>query len=135
MRRGRYLKSREQLLAFRRPNEYAPKGVDLLRMRNDTPEFNHETTPSALKLYGVISRRLPFSRESTDFSTGTNEPQEIWVVNMQGQYNMFLSGDQVVMHITDSVTDLELYDENKKLITVKSADVGVNLTRLICVEL
>ena len=139
------LEKRQRLIAIRKVNEYAPKGLDLLRMNsNGDLVFDHEDSPAAEKLKAIVTRRI-YSAKSTDFSTGTNVPDEQYAINIEGVYPIVVSADQVILYvsgdngevlsITEDTTDEKLYDENSKVLTVKSCNVGVNITRLNAIEL
>ena len=128
MRRGRYLKRREELIAVREVDDYADSGANIIYRRAKA----------------IVSRRI-YSTQSTDFEQGTNVPQEQYSVNMLheideqtgilNKYDNVVAGNQVILGITDDTTDDEILEENRRVLTVKSPSVGVNITRLNCIEL
>lgn len=126
MRRGRYLKKREQLIAVRSVNNYAEHGADIKYRR----------------LKAIVTRRI-YSTQSTKFITGTNVAEEQYAVNIKRElsddgvlpdYNDIVGGDQVILGITAETNDDHIFLEERRVLTVKSTNLGVNIVRLNCVE-
>ena len=126
MRRGRYLKKREQLIAVRSVNNYAEHGSDIKYRR----------------LKAVLTRRI-YAAQSTKFTTGTNIPEEQYAINFMRElsddgvlpdYDDIVAGDQVILGITNETTDMQIFQEERRVLTVKSTNLGVNIVRLNCIE-
>lgn len=128
MRRGRYLKQREELVAVRSVDEGAEHGAIVVYNR----------------LKAVVTRRI-YAAQSTRFDLGLNVPEEQYALNIKhdvdpetGEVNKHknvVAGNQVILGVTEETTDLDILQEERRVLTVKSPSVGVNLTRLNCIEL
>ena len=96
------------------------------------------------RLKAVVTRRI-YAAQSTRFDLGLNVPEEQYALNIKhdvdpetGEVNKHknvVAGNQVILGVTEETTDLDILQEERRVLTVKSPSVGVNLTRLNCIEL
>ena len=128
LRRSRYLKQREEIIAVRRVK--------------DNTQYGYEVIYDTLK--AIVTRRT-YQSEGPDFRKGTNVSEEQFAVNVEGRLvdendcARIVPGDQIVfgrppLSQSDALENWILRGEGN-CVNIKSVSVGVYLTRINCEEL